>query len=358
MTVDGIPWHPGSMKYDDALVYARLLHTACYIVIAYLSGMRPGEVLTLTAGCLHHDPERDLWTLTGTRWKGATGSHGGKAEEGATRENPWVVHPLVAQAVTVAEELGNGRLLFPKSIRPKENRPKTRRYGCGRARPGQPRKSLTTSSLSPSGSTTSAARTAVRTPSRRTPTGGSPPAASAGPSPGTLCAAPAASSPRQSNTATSTSTSPSYAGNYASGFPDDLAFEQWLERIDQATDLEAYLDGGGHISGPAASELERRIRVAREKFAGRVLLTGRQARKLLQDPVLQVYPGRGLHCVFDRAKARCIREADDGPVLAECNPGAPTSPERARTSRNSAPGSRACRTTRWPRRSVTNARPQ
>jgi hypothetical protein len=83
---------------------------------------------------------------------------------------------------------------------------------------------------------------------------------------------------------------PGYAGNYASGFPDDLAFEQWLERIDQATDLEAYLDAGGHLSGPAAGELEQRVRGTSEKFAGKVLLTGRQARKLLQDPCFRSTP--------------------------------------------------------------------
>jgi hypothetical protein len=111
-----------------------------------------------------------------------------------------------------------------------------------------------------------------------------------------------------------------YAGNYASGFPDDLAFELSLERIDQATDLEAYLDVGGHLSGPAAGELEQRVRGTSEKFAGKVLLTGRQARKLLRDPLLQVYPGRGLHCVFDRPKARCIMDTDDGPLLSGCQP--------------------------------------
>jgi integrase len=56
MAVDGIRWHPGPMKYDHALGYARLLLAACYIVIAYLSGMRPGEVLNLTTECLRHDP--------------------------------------------------------------------------------------------------------------------------------------------------------------------------------------------------------------------------------------------------------------------------------------------------------------
>ncbi|GAA3320671.1 hypothetical protein [Arthrobacter ramosus] len=297
-------------------------HTACYIVIAYLSGMRPGEVLTLTTGCLHHDPERDLWTLTGTRWKRATGSHGGKAEEGATRENPWVIHPLVAQAFTIAEELGDGRFLFGRSIRPKENRPRTRRL---RTRPGQARTATQIAGdiasfaewvngfcrensrpdtipndsdgrIAPSRFRRTLAWHIVRRPR------------------GLVAAA-------IQYGHINVHVTQGYAGNHASGFPDDLAFEQWLERIDQATDLEAYLNTGGHLSGPAAGELEQRVRVAREKFAGKVLLTGRQARKLLQDPVLQVYPGRGLHCVFDRAKARCIPATDGGgPVLTGCQP--------------------------------------
>lgn len=322
VTVDGIPWHPGSMKYDDALGYARLLHTACYIVIAYLSGMRPGEVLTLTAGCLHHDPERDLWTLTGTRWKGATGSDGGKAEEGAPRENPWVVHPLVAQAVTVAEELGDGRFLFPKSSRPKENHPKTRRVWV---RPGQAR---TATQVAEDIASFEEWVNSFCRENRRPDTIPNDPDGRITPSrfrrtlawhivrrPRGLVAA--AIQYGHINV----HVTQGYAGNYTSGFPDDLAFEQWLERIDQATDLEAYLDAGGHLSGPAAGELEHRVRGTSEKFAGKILLTGRQARKLLQDPLLQVYPGRGLHCVFDRAKARCITATDDGgPVLSGCQP--------------------------------------
>ncbi|WGM22836.1 hypothetical protein QEH68_22165 (plasmid) [Paenarthrobacter sp. OM7] len=321
-TIDGIPWHKGPMKYDDALGYARLLLTACYVVTAYLSGMRPGEILNLTAGCLLHDPERNQWTVRGTRWKGATGTDGGKAEEGAPRANPWVVHPLVAQAITVAEKLGDGRLLFPRSIRPKETRPSTRKII--RSRPGQ---ALTATQMAldiasfmewvndfchrhnypgtipndPDGRITpSRFRRTLAWHIVRRPRG--------------LVAA--AIQYGHINV----HVTQGYAGNYASGFPDEIAFEQWLERIDQAVDLEAYLDAGGHVSGPAAAELARRVHATGEKFSGKVLLTGRQARKLLEDPVLQVHPGRGLHCVFDLAKARCITATAEGPDLSECQP--------------------------------------
>jgi hypothetical protein len=265
---------------------------------------------------------RDLWTLTGTRWKGATGLDGGKAEHGAPRENPWIVHPLVARAVRVAEELGDGRFLFPDSIRPQGNRPKTH---SARQRPGRAR---------------TATRAAEDIDSFRDWVNGF---CRANGRPDTIPNDPdgritpsrfrrtlawhIVRRPRGLVAAAiqyghiNVRITQGYAGNYASGFPDDLAFEQWLERIDQATDLEAYLNAGGHLSGPAAGELERRVRQTSEKFSGKVLLTGRQARKLLEDPALQVYPGRGLHCVFDRTKARCITTTDDSPDLSSCQPG-------------------------------------
>jgi hypothetical protein len=42
-SLDGNPWLP-RIPYKDVKLLARLLQTACYIVIAYLSGMRDSEV--------------------------------------------------------------------------------------------------------------------------------------------------------------------------------------------------------------------------------------------------------------------------------------------------------------------------
>jgi hypothetical protein len=312
-----------AIDIDDAPTYARLLLAACYIVIAYLSGMRPGEVLTLTRGCLRHDRERGLWTLTGTRWKGATHADGSKAEEGAPRQAPWVVHPLVAEAVRIAEGLGDGPFLFPKQIRPTAAR---RAAPAQRDRPGQARTAARIAEdidwlvqwcnsfcrdhgrrdtipadphgqISPSRFRRTLAWHIVRRPR------------------GLVAAA-------IQYGHINVHITQGYAGDYTSGFPDEIAFEQWLERIEHATDLDAYLDEGGHVSGPAARELERRVHGANEKFAGKAIATGRQARRLLADPLLQIYPGRGLHCVFDRSKARCINAAtDNGPALNGCQPG-------------------------------------
>jgi hypothetical protein len=116
----------------------------------------------------------------------------------------------------------------------------------------------------------------------------------------------------------STHVTQGYAGTYASGFLDDLALERWLEKIEDVNELEAYLDSGGHVSGPSAAELETRTRRAKAKFVGRTIPTGRQAEKLLQDPVLQVFKGRGMHCVFHRPSALCTKGSDEGPSLRDC----------------------------------------
>jgi hypothetical protein len=104
-----------------------------------------------------------------------------------------------------------------------------------------------------------------------------------------------------------------YSGTYASGFPDEHAFETWLLRLE-------------HVSGPAAPRYRERVGQANQRFTGRVLTTGRQVRDLLANPALQVYPGTGMTCVFDPAKAKChLAKGDDDasrtPDLSDCQPG-------------------------------------
>ena len=40
-----------------------------------------------------------------------------------------------------------------------------------------------------------------------------------------------------------------YAGSYASGFPDELTFEQWLDRIDTLTGARQHLDPASTSAG-------------------------------------------------------------------------------------------------------------
>jgi hypothetical protein len=154
-----------------------------------------------------------------------------------------------------------------------------------------------------------------------------------------------------------------YAGDYDSGFPDEYAFEDALARMDElTTDLEA-LSGGEHVSGPAASAYRERLTAAGSQFAGRVLTSSRQARDLLANPLLKIFHGDGMTCVFDPQQAACQLRgtADDPtvtPTLTTAVRAARTSPAPTGTSPSSAPGTASwlrSSPTRWPRRSGTSA---
>lgn len=123
--LDGLPWMDPSICWGDAVVLADHLTTACFIAISYLTGMRPGEVLSIRRRCIEFDPQSGLWTLRGVRWKSAIGSDGSRMDHGEVRPEPWVVHPVGARAVQVLELLHDEELLFPKNLRPTAQRGST-----------------------------------------------------------------------------------------------------------------------------------------------------------------------------------------------------------------------------------------
>lgn len=94
-------------------------------------------------------------------------------------------------------------------------------------------------------------------------------------------------------------------GTYDSGFPDERAYEDWLYRLDRLADDHQQLVAGEQVSGPAADTYRHRIGAAHQQFAGRVLNNIRHARDVVANPLLQIYPGRAMTCVFDPAKALC-----------------------------------------------------
>lgn len=110
-----------------------------------------------------------------------------------------------------------------------------------------------------------------------------------------------------------------YAGNYASGFPDDLAFERWLARLEDLEEADRRLKAGEHVSGPAADAYRSRVAGGVRKFAGRVLRTGQEARHVMANPSLQIYPGKGMTCVFSFPTALCELEPalDDARVTPD-----------------------------------------
>ncbi|MDK9498682.1 hypothetical protein QEZ40_003875 [Streptomyces katrae] len=116
--LDGRSWR-GVIDFEEVQDLAEHLMTAALIVIAYLSGIRPQEVLQLQRGCCTTEHRSDgtvRHRITGHHFKTVTDSRGNHLPQGALRTHPWTVIAPVQQAVTVLEALTDGQLLFPRSL--------------------------------------------------------------------------------------------------------------------------------------------------------------------------------------------------------------------------------------------------
>ncbi|WP_369035481.1 hypothetical protein [Streptomyces adonidis] len=325
-TLDGQPWRRERIRYEEAPALARLLSTACLIVIAYLSGARVGEVLNLRRGCIRHDKKTGLWLLDGIYFKGAEDKDGNKIPEGRIREDPWVVVELVARAVALLELLHPHRLLFPRAIEPYLRRDQNlKRSGEARSdwSTSEDLKAFTTwvnttcvalgrtDVIPDDGRGPLAASRFRRTLAwfiRRRPRG--------------LIAASIQYGHAH------TRMLQGYAGSYESGFPDEYAFEDWLYRLECLAEDEQALTEGEHVSGLSADVYRQRVHGANRQFAGRVLTSERQASDLLGNPLLQIHHGEGMTCVLNPTTAACqLRGAADDPMVTpdtdDCRPNCP-----------------------------------
>ncbi|MFE0055385.1 hypothetical protein [Streptomyces sp. NPDC059003] len=327
--LDGEPW-VDNIPYAEVRVLARMLSTACAVLVLYLTGCRPGEALSLQRGCLRRDRVTQLWELHGRKWKGARDENGAKIPEGQFRDDPWIATDLVATAVRVQERLHDSDVLFPAWLVVDGRKPRDvgvarttakinkdlnnfvtwvndfcSRHGRTDVIPPDPRR-LTSSRLR---------RTLAWFICRRPR--------------GLVAAAIQYGHLRVQITQ-------GYAGNYASGFPDDLAFERWLTRLDDLQGADRRLKAGEHVSGPAADAYRSRVTGGATKFAGRVLRSGRDARHVLGNPALQIYPGKGMTCVFAAPTARCELEPslDDAHVTPDTDGCHPACVNLARTEEN------------------------
>jgi integrase len=321
--LDGVPWHP---RIGDRQVprLARLLSTACFVVVAYLSGARPGEVLNLRRGCASFDKDTKLWLLEGLYFKGAEDEDGNKIPEGAVRPDPWVVVEPVARAVSVLERLHDSHLLFPSRLIAAAVPPVTgpKRMGKARAdanmnrdlnqftawinqRCGELGRTDSIPQCRGGLLTSSRFRRTLAWFIRRRPRG--------------LIAASIQYGHAH------TRMLQGYAGSYDSGFPDEFAFEDWLFRVEGIAEDEQRLLAGERVSGPAADAYRYRVHAASQEFAGRVLTSGRQTRDLLGNPLLQIHHGAGMTCVLNPATAACqLRGSADDPMVTpdidDCRP--------------------------------------
>jgi hypothetical protein len=318
--LDGTPWLPRRIKYQEAEPHARRLSTACLIVIAYLSGMRIGEVLSLRRGCVTHDPQAGLWLVSGTTWKAAKDNDGSKVPQGILREDPWVVIPVVARAIAVLEKLHNSPLLFP-CLLDDGRYPTTTRAGTGRL-PVHVNRDLNEFRQHVNDYCTARGRNdsipdkdngKLLSGSRfrrtlawhiyRRPRGLVAGAIQYG--------------------QLRTQIFLGYAGTYASGFRDEAAMEEFLVRLEELAGDAARLDAGEHVSGPAARQYINRVRDGQARFAGRISRSAQAARAMLANPSLQIFPGHGMTCVFDARKALCETRGGDArrtPALDDCRP--------------------------------------
>lgn len=320
--LDGKPWRTERITHDEAPQLARLLSTACLIIVAYLSGARVGEVLNLRRGCVTHDPTTGLWLMEGVYFKGATDEDGNVIPQGQIRKDPWVVIELVSQAVAVLERLHPSTLLFPIKLDFRGQNRSLKRQG--RARSGKSvsqdlagfvawvnaecQRRGRTDSIPDDGRgplTASRFRRTLAWFIRRRPRG--------------LIAASIQFGHLH------TRMLQGYAGAYESGFPDEYAFEDWLYRLECLAEDEQALSAGEHVSGPAADSYRYRVTAANREFAGRVLTSERQARDLVGNPLLQIHHGQGMTCVLNPSTAACqLRGAIDDPLVTpdtdDCRP--------------------------------------
>lgn len=321
--LDSQPWHQ-RITFTQGPRLARLLSTACFVIISYLSGARVGEVLNLRRGCITFDTDTDLWLMEGLYFKGAEDEDGNKIPQGTPREEPWVVIEIVAQAVEVLERLHESHLLFPIRLKPIKTTPgkERKRRGEGRADleiaqdlthfiawvndhcQQMGRKDLIPAD--PAGPIVSSRfRRTLAWFIRRKPRG--------------LIAA----SIQYGHTYTRMLQG--YAGSYEAGFLDEYAFEDWLFRLEGIAEDERSLLAGEHVSGPAADAYRYRIQAANREFAGRVLHSERQARDLIGNPILQIHHGEGMTCVLNPPTAACqLRGSADDPMVTpdtdDCRP--------------------------------------
>ncbi|MFI1942774.1 integrase [Streptomyces virginiae] len=316
--IDGRPWTT-AIDYTQTRDLMRHVGTACFIVIAYLTGMRPGEVLGLTAGCCPA-PDSGRHLIHGRVFKHASDEDGNHQSAGQMRDVPWVAIPPVVSAIRLLETLVPDQgLLFDSAAhtfqrtraatataislgyeglrtriedfarwasdlalrldRPHETVPDDPHGGLGLAR---------------------FRRTLAWHIARR---------------PGGLVALAIQYGHLR------TAVSAGYASRSRDGIHDLLDIETARATADTLTALHTDLQAGASISGPAA---RRAIRAAGQApaFAGSIR-TRRQARDILDNPQLAVYdnPHAFVMCVYDRDRALCHRlDTSDSPSLDRCRP--------------------------------------
>ena len=322
--IAGKPWRT-SLDFNEAPALMRHLGTAAFIVCAYLTGMRPQEVLGLHVGScpdpdLGQDGQPGRHLIRGHEFKTATDEHGNHLPCGAERDVPWVAIAAVVTAIRVLERMvPGGHLLFAY----------TAHDPCGRAGTGSLNVEAFTARIEDFTAWANREAASQGLPAEAIP--GDPHGKiSAGRFRRTL----AWHIARRPNGVVALAiqyghmhtnfqwASEGYAARSRDGIHDLIDLETARAVADTVADLHDHLGSGGGISGPAA---RRAIRAAATvpRFAG-TPITLASARKLLKNEDAMIYdnPHALVLCHYKRDRALCHRDGiKDTPSLDRCVPG-------------------------------------
>ena len=101
-TIDGKPWCPG-IDYKDLRTLQHSLIAAALVIVTYLTGMRPHEVLALQPGCLQRQRISAAvvrYSVHGRKYKRVR--RDGRSDPNG-QERSWTTIPPVAQAIDTLE---------------------------------------------------------------------------------------------------------------------------------------------------------------------------------------------------------------------------------------------------------------
>lgn len=323
--LDGQPWLQ-TIASDHRYAYGlaaltRMLQTAAYTALAFLSGIRDSEIKHLRRGCLHTERNPDG---TAYRWKVTSLAFKGE-DDPAGVEATWVIGAPAARAITVLERLqppgidwlftvvngpgtgpaarGNNEVLGSSTTNDQLNDFVTwiNDYCTLHGRPdGIPTVNGHRWKLS----TRQFRRTLAWFIARRPG--------------GTVAGAIAYRH-------LSVQMFEGYAGASDSGFRAEVESEQALARGEH---LLVMTDAHEHtnLAGPSAAEAARRLEefADRARFGGTVVTDRRRLKRLMERGDPAVYPGTYVTCVHDHVKALCRPRHDttgrDRPDLGTCRP--------------------------------------
>ncbi|XVA03262.1 hypothetical protein ACQ86I_05770 [Prescottella equi] len=336
-TIDTRSW-TGGINFYDVDNLSRLLATAAFIVVAYLTGMRGEECRALRHGCCRTTTDEKTGQtrhlIYGHVFKGALDESGNTLPAGSERDQPWQAIAPVAKAVEVMEALyPDSDLLFPlraytplpnangdKAVLPRMIRDRTadliswcnaKAEEFGRAHESIP--------TDPDGPVVlkrfrrTLAWFIYRQPGGRIALG------------------------IQYGHLRGHSTD-GYGSRVASGLRDVFPMEEALAAAEYLEAAATRLDDGESVTGPAAERYRDGVRLYHRQFGGRYL-TNRQAAALNANPRLRIYGNNEqfVTCCYDQSKALCHPDrnkaagVEASPDITNCQPNCGNI---ARTDRN------------------------